>query len=56
MECDICGREGALNCVTCARAIIEEPRIELAQALFSAEQVGQHVTAVIEGSQDVESQ
>ncbi|KAF1969029.1 hypothetical protein BU23DRAFT_601867 [Bimuria novae-zelandiae CBS 107.79] len=56
MECDICGREGALNCVTCARANIEEPRIELAQALFGEENTGKHVTAVIKGLEDEESQ
>lgn len=56
MECDICGREGALNCVTCARASIEEPRIVLVQALLGEEQVEKHVSAVITGSEDEESQ
>lgn len=56
MECDICGRESALNCVTCARATIEEPRIELVRALCSEEKVGKHVCAVIKGSGEEESQ
>ncbi|KAF2874851.1 UV radiation resistance protein and autophagy-related subunit 14-domain-containing protein [Massariosphaeria phaeospora] len=60
MECDICGRAGSfsfsLNCVTCARSAIENPRIELAKALIDHDGVGRHVRAVIEGSEDRSSQ
>jgi len=56
MECDICGREGALHCVTCARAFLEEPRMKLAIALDGDDQVAKHVTAVVKGLEDKDSQ
>ncbi|KAF2118505.1 UV radiation resistance protein and autophagy-related subunit 14-domain-containing protein [Lophiotrema nucula] len=60
MECDICGKAGGFNypvhCITCARAFIELPRIELARALIDRDKVGRHVKAVVEGSEDKASQ
>jgi hypothetical protein len=56
MECDICGR-GAnnthpLHCITCARAYLEHPRIELAKTLIDRDAVEKHVKAIIQGSED----
>ncbi|CAI6332167.1 unnamed protein product [Periconia digitata] len=60
MSCDICGKVGghayALHCITCARSYLEQPRIDLIKALIEGESVGKHVTAVIQGSEDKESQ
>ncbi|KAF9736056.1 hypothetical protein PMIN02_001635 [Paraphaeosphaeria minitans] len=56
MECDICGREGALHCVTCARAFLEEPRYKLADKLIVGETYAKHVKAAFEGLEDQESQ
>ncbi|KAF2468152.1 uncharacterized protein BDR25DRAFT_344449 [Lindgomyces ingoldianus] len=60
MECDICGKPGGfsypLHCITCARAAIELPRIELAKCLIDHDMVGKHVKAVVEGSEDKLSQ
>jgi hypothetical protein len=59
MECDICGTAGAtapLHCVTCARSFLEDPRLRLAKALIDQDGVEKQVKAVIEGSEDRESQ
>ncbi|PVI03736.1 hypothetical protein DM02DRAFT_726323 [Periconia macrospinosa] len=60
MSCDICGKTGghadALHCITCARSYLEQPRIDLVKVLIEGEQIGKHVTAVIQGSEDKESQ
>ncbi|KAJ4345793.1 uncharacterized protein N0V89_011928 [Didymosphaeria variabile] len=56
MECDICGREGALHCVTCARTFLEKARGELAQELVVGDTYAKHVRAVVEGLEDKESQ
>jgi len=59
MECDICGTAGAtapLHCVTCARSFLEEPRLGLAKALIDSGGVEKHVQAVIDSSEDSESQ
>jgi len=47
---------GRFHCITCARAFLEAPRIELAKALISRDGVGKHVQAVVEGSEDKASQ
>ncbi|EDU50547.1 Atg14 domain containing protein [Pyrenophora tritici-repentis] len=56
MECDICGRDGSLSqplhCITCARAYLEHPRIELAKTLIDLDGVEKHVKAIINGSED----
>lgn len=59
MECDICGSSGTtapLHCITCARSYLEEHRLQLAKALIDQDGVAKHVRAVIEGSEDKESQ
>lgn len=56
MECDICGRVCDLNCVTCARAHLEEPRIALAIAEIRKEKVEKYVLAVVQGSEDKDTQ
>jgi hypothetical protein len=59
MECDICGTAGAvspLHCVTCARSFLEGPRLGLAKVLIDQDGVEKHVRAVIEGSEDRQSQ
>jgi hypothetical protein len=56
MECDICGREGALHCVTCARTFLEQPRYELAYNLGVGDTYARHAKAVVEGLEDQESQ
>ncbi|KAF2739263.1 hypothetical protein EJ04DRAFT_427156 [Polyplosphaeria fusca] len=60
MDCDICGQKGdldhPLHCITCARAAVETPRIELAKALIDRDAVGKHVQAVVEGLEDIASQ
>ncbi|KAF2681854.1 hypothetical protein K458DRAFT_342855 [Lentithecium fluviatile CBS 122367] len=59
MECDICGTAGStapLHCITCARSYLEEPRVNLARALIDKDGVEKHAKAVIEGSEDKESQ
>ena len=56
MECDICGKAGnsssPLHCITCARAFLEQPRIELARILIDQDGVEKHVQAVIHGSEN----
>ena len=56
MECDICGKGGSpsqpLHCMTCARAYLEQPRIELARTLIDRDGVEKHVKAIISGSED----
>ena len=56
MECDICGRgannTNPLHCITCARAYLEHPRIELAKTLIDRDAVEKHVKAIIQGSED----
>jgi hypothetical protein len=60
MSCDICGKAGAhnypLHCITCARSYLEQPRLDLLRALVDFEAVGNHVKAVVEGSEDRASQ
>ena len=45
-----------MTCVTCARAALEEPRIELALRLVECDSVSNHVQAAIEGADDRQSQ
>ncbi|KAF1944102.1 hypothetical protein EJ02DRAFT_399122 [Clathrospora elynae] len=56
MDCDICGRDNnptnPLHCITCARAYLEQPRIDLARTLIDRDAVEHHVKAVIQGSED----
>ncbi|KAF2636619.1 hypothetical protein P280DRAFT_408795 [Massarina eburnea CBS 473.64] len=60
MSCDICGNAGShtkpFHCITCARAHLEQPRVDLALILIEKDRVERHVKAVVEGSEDRESQ
>ena len=60
MECDICGKSGGsthpLHCITCARSTLENARIDLARVLIEGGAVEKHVHAVIDGSEDKDSQ
>ncbi|KAH9879215.1 hypothetical protein J1614_002654 [Plenodomus biglobosus] len=57
MECDICGKAGdvghGLHCITCARSHLEQPRIDHARMLIDRDAVEKHVTAVVQGDEDV---
>lgn len=47
MQCDICLRSPSnrlpFNCITCARNVLYEPRIQLAQTLLQSEAIGKDV-------------
>ncbi|EOD52195.1 hypothetical protein UCRNP2_1051 [Neofusicoccum parvum UCRNP2] len=56
MECDICGKgltaKAHVHCPTCARAALYPLRIEQAKILLERETLGQHVEAVVNGTED----
>lgn len=60
MDCDTCGTELTpkvrIHCPTCARAALYPYRIEQASSLLSRETLGQHVEAVVNGTEDLAGQ
>ena len=51
MECDICSRTSSLNlpfhCITCARNVLYEPRLEASRVLLEKESLGKTIENVV---------
>lgn len=51
MECDICSQKSSLNlpfhCVTCARSILYEPRLEATRLLLEKERLGRRIEKAV---------